>query len=83
MPLRVLVFYPESSPVSGQPLSLTAASSMFAIGPSLPNRNVRFDEEFLRESGLVLFTVSFVDLTHSCHLKASRLQFFQSGKSNR
>jgi hypothetical protein len=34
---------------------------MTAFGPSLPNRNVRSDGEFRRESGLVLLTMSFVD----------------------
>src|SRR5215471_9905802 len=43
-----------------------------AVGSSLPNRNVRLDGEFRRESGLVLLTISFVDFDPSQKWRISR-----------
>src|SRR5262249_41008298 len=44
-------------------------------GPSLPNRNVRFDGEFRRESGLVLLTTSITarDPEETSDARCSRL----------
>jgi hypothetical protein len=55
---------PAFPPLSGDKQTSGKQAKNDASDPSLPNRNVRFDGEFRRESGLVLL-MSFVDFEPS------------------